>query len=269
MKVIIQNDKNRLFSKIDNTITLRTKVSAEIVAGATSLTAINGAGFLANDYLLIDNLDAPKAEITQITSISVNTIYLGTGTTFAHDNKTDIFKIDYNKIRFYEDDTVLATQDIKPNYYQNYAKTVSDTKQYSIDFYNSTTTTASTRGEKIYGYEYLLCGIGDITQFESADIIGPKILDKIDLATRVIRAKFTKQDQTFTDIDNKDLLRIPTALLALHYYFFELIKNKDDISSMKSKMYLDKYDAEIARATDLINATDDDVQVFGQAQCIR
>lgn len=269
MKVIIQNDKNRLFARIDNCITAQTKLNAESVVGDTALTFVNALDFSVNDYILIDNIDYDRSEMSQINSISSNTVYVAAGLKFAHPDKTDIRKMDYNRIRFYEDDTALATQDIKPDYFQTYAYTADETKQYSVSFINSVTSKESTRGEKIYGSEYLLCGIGDITQFETMDIIGQKIIDKIDLATKIIRAKITNQKQDFTDLTNRDVFRVPCSLLALHYYFFELIKADKDIPSMKAKMYLEKYDAEIARATDLINSTEDSVQMFGQAQCLR
>lgn len=269
MRVIIQNDKNRLFSRIDNCLTAKTKLATEAVLGATALSLVNALDLAVNDYLLVDNIESDTSEISVITSISTNTVYLGAGTSFAHSDKCDVWKMDYNQIRFYEDDTVLGTQNIKPDYYQTYLQTADETKKYSVSFVNSLTAAESTRGEEIYGYEYLLCGIGDIGQFEPADIIGSKILDKIDIATRVVRAKLTNQKQTFTDLDNRDILRLPTALLALHYYFFELIKSDNDISSIKAKNYMEKYDVEIARATALINATETKVQVFGQAQAVR
>lgn len=269
MRVMIQNDKNRLFGRIDNCLTAHTKLNAEAIENASALTLVNALDLAVNDYLLIDNIDSDISEVTLINSISGQTVYLSTNTKFAHQNKTDIWKMDYNQIRFYENDTAISTQNIKPDYYQTYGKTVSNSMQYSVSFVNSITGAESTRGEKIYGSEYLLCGIGDITQFEPADIIGGKILDKIDIATRVVRAKFTNQKQNFTDLENPEVLRLPTAFLALHYYFLELIKSEKDISTIKSNSYLEKYDAEIARATDLINTVETKVQVFGQAQCIR
>jgi len=269
MRVIIQNDKNRLFARIDNCISARTKLSVESVAGATALSLVNALDLAVNDYLLVENIESETSEVSLINSISGNTVYLSAALTFAHNDKTDVSKMDYNQIRFYEGDTVLSTQNIKPDYYQTYGKTVNNSLQYSVSFVNSLTAKESTRGEKIYGYEYLLCGIGDVTQFEPADIIGGKILDKIDIATRVVRAKLTNQKQTFTDLENPEVLRLPTTLLALHYYFLELTKSDKDIPSYKAKMYLEKYDAEIARATALINSTENLVRVFGQAQCIR
>lgn len=269
MRVIIQNDKNRLFARIDNCLTAQSKLSQEAVAGATALSLVNALDLAVNDYLLIENIESETSEVTVINSISGNTVYLTAGTSFAHNDKSDVSKMDYNQIRFYEGDTVLSTQNIKPDYYQTYGKTVSNSLQYSVSFVNSLTGKESTRGEKIYGYEYLLCGIGDIGQFESVDIIGGKILDKIDIATRVVRAKLTNQKQTFTDLENPEVLRLPTALLALHYYFLELAKSEKDIPTMKQKMYMEKYDAEIARATALINSNENLVRVFGQAQCIR
>lgn len=269
MKVIIQNDKNRLFARIDNCITARTKLNAESLVNDTALSLVNALDLSANDYLLIENIDFDRAEITQITSLSGNTANIISGLKFPHDDKTDVFKIDYNQIRFYEDDTILSTQTINPDYFQTYAYTVTESKKYSVSFVNSLTSKESTRGESIYGYEYQLCGVGDVSQFEPLDIIGQKIIDKIDIASKVIRAKITNQKQSFTDLTNRDVFRIPCALLSLHYYFFELIKNKDDIASLKAQMYLEKYDAEIARATDLINNTEDKVRMFGQAECIR
>jgi hypothetical protein len=232
------------------------------------LELINGTDFLASDYLLIENLDNEKAEITKINSLSANTAYID-ATKFAHDSKVDVFKIEYNQVKFYENDTAIATVAVQPDYFTSTKYTVDETKQYSVSFVNSLTGAESPRGEKIYGSEYLLCGIGDVSQHEPTDIIGSKILDKIDIATRVVRAKFTNQKQEFTDLSNRDVLRLPTTMLALHYYFFELIKSDKDISTIKSKAYLDKYDAEMERATNLINSTEVKVHVFGQAQCVR
>lgn len=268
MRVIIQNDRSRLYSRIDNAITYRTKLNAEAVLGATALTLINAAGFKANDYILVENIDASRAELTLVNSVSGNIVYIP-ATGFAHDDKTDVFKAEYNQARFYEDDTAIGTVNLQPNYFTSYQKAVDTTKQYSVSYINSITGAESPRGEKIYGSEYLLCGIGDVSQLESTEAIGGKILDKIDIATRTIRAKFTNQKQTFTDLSNPDVLRLPTAYLALHLYFVELIKGKDDVPSIKAKSYMEKYEAEIERATNLINSKENLVKVFGQTRALR
>ena len=268
MRVIIQNDRSRLYSRVDNAISARSKLNVEAVIGATSLTLINATDFKANDYLLLENLDNERAEITLINSLYGNTVYVA-ATKFAHDDKADVFKIEYNQARFYEDDTALGTVNLQPDYFTSYQKAVDTTKQYSVSYVNSITAAESPRGEKIYGSEYLLCGIGDVSQLESTETIGGKILDKIDIATRTVRAKLTNQKQDFTALSNPDVLRLPTAYLALHLYFVELIKGKDDVPSIKSKSYMEKYEAEIERATNLINAKEQTVKAFGQARCLR
>lgn len=269
MRVIIQNDKSRLFARIDNAISARSRLSGESLLGATSINLINATDFLANDYVLVDNIDSERAEITQITTLSSNTLNLTAATKFPHDDKTTVSKLDYNKIRFYEDDTVLSDVNMQPDYFTSLLKVVDDSKTYSVSFLNSQTSKESPRGEKIYGNEYLLCGIGDISQLESMDIIGGKIIDKIEIATRVIRVKLTNQKQVFGDLLNPEVFRLPCALLALHYFFFELIKGEKDIPTIKSAGYLEKFDAEMARATNLINSTETKVKVFGQAQALR
>jgi len=270
MRVIISNDKQRLYAKIDYGLLEKTKLNSAATSSATTINVINPSGFSDNDYILIGDWFSDTSEIKQINCICGKNITLKNSTSFSHDNKSNIYRLEYNQIRFYENDTLLDTVDIKPDYYTSYAYSITDeNKQYSIAFYNSTTTNSSTRGEKIYGYEHLLCTSGDVFSFEDLDITGHKLLDKMDIATNEIITQYIVQDQNYDDMSYRDYYRIPSALLSLHYVFAELTKNPDDIAAEKKKYYRDLYEVKAREASEKITKKDKDIKIFSQTRAMR
>jgi len=271
MKVIISNDLNTLYAKPDYALGELGILDGKIATGVSSINLVNADGFATDDYILIGEIGGERSEIAQVQSVSSQTLTLTGALSFAHDNKSKVYKLKYNQVKFYEDDTVLATTTLKSDYFTAESQSISSEKDYSISFYNSTSATESPRGEEIAGTENLLCTVGDLLQYESSELLGRKILDKIDIATREIRAKFITQEQTITDLStrNKERLRTPTALLALYYLFVELIKKADDTPTLKARKYLAMYKEKITEVGDIINVGDDDVKLFGQTLATR
>jgi len=269
MKVIISEDKQTLWGKLDYNILEKTRNESALVTGATDIVVLNSNGFAANDYIIIGNPGDEKTEIKKISSVTNHTITISAGLSFNYNSKSNIYKIGYDKIYFYEDDSKIGEVFITPDYYVSLIYAVQNEKEYSISFSNSQTSTETEKGETVNTTQRLLCSIADLTKREDLTILGTKIIDKIDIATSEVLDIFLMQEQDISDLVNRDILRQPTALLALHYIFMEAIKAKEDAPSMKADSYLQKYKEKITDASNVINNTEDDVKIFGQTLGLR
>ncbi|MFA5174722.1 MAG: hypothetical protein WC438_06070 [Candidatus Pacearchaeota archaeon] len=89
----------------------KTSLSADEAASQTVLSVLNTSGFLAKDYIVIEEIGCEIAELLQIFSVeaSANTITLSTGLNRAHTKDTTITKIRYNKRKFYRCATETGT----------------------------------------------------------------------------------------------------------------------------------------------------------------
>ena len=268
MRPIIDNTLQTIYAKNDHYISQLSKTNTKIAANATNIPIINASGFKADDFVIIENIGDERAEITQVNSILGNTLYVNT-LVFDHENKINISRATYNMVNFYEKNTIITSIAIQPDYYTGIDHAVSYENEYAISFYNSETTKESPKGETITGYDNLLCSIGDLAKYEDVSTFSGKIIDKIDLASIEIRNKFTAQEQAINDLTNRELLRLPTALLALYYTFNELIKVKDDMPSHKAIKYKQAYDDKLIEVSQVINKTDDNVKFFGQSSISR
>ena len=271
MRIIIDNDKYNLYARTDYALTANTLTASKSSVGQGTLEIINPAGFTDLDYIIIENIEDERAELIKITSISGNIFTLATNLLFDHDNKTKVHRLAYNQIKFYEDEVIKATVDIEPDYFAQTQIVIDEDKEYSIAYYNSEDSVETPRGEIINGWEYNLCSIGDLIQYETQEILGNKSIDKINLASRETVNSFISQDQKFTDLSTRDIARLrePVALRALYYIFNELIKNENDTASLKAKNYLNLYKAKNIEVMDVITKQNDDIRIFGQTRAIR
>ena len=269
MRVIISNDMKRLYGKIDHSILQKTNLSGRYGKTSTGIEVTNANGFSANDYVCVGNPGEDKSAILQIYSVSSNTINFTAGLGFEFDKRTPIYKLGYNQIRFYEDDSLLDTVNIDSDFWVELAHSVDTTKYYHITFYNSTTTEETDAGEKIKGYNRLLCSVGDIYQLEDACSFSIKIMDKIEFATREILSDFINQGQDISDLVNFEVLRISCATLSLHYYFTSNIKSENDVSSLKAKHYGELFKKKMIEAQNTINKQESQVSFWGQSRMDR
>lgn len=84
--------------------------SADVVAGATSLTVYNTQGFVEHDYIIIGTIGYEKAELLQVKSVTVpGTLVLEVACSFAHLKDESIQRIFYNKRKFYRSATESGT----------------------------------------------------------------------------------------------------------------------------------------------------------------
>ncbi|MCP3683788.1 MAG: hypothetical protein GY861_13975 [bacterium] len=269
MRLIIDNDQYQLYARTDYALSEITLLNSSVTAGTTSFDVINASGFATDDYIIIEEIGKERAEIRQIT-VTGNSFAVA-ALTFAHDSKTKVSRLQYNQIRFYENSSVIDTVDITPDYYTKSKVDVNADNTYSIDYYNSTSTDASPEGEVLNGWEYNLCSIGDVLQYEDPSILGNKLIDKINLASSELRNMFISQDQEFADLSNRDIARLrqPVALRALYYIFTELIKKEDDVPSKKAKTYNTLYNDKLKEITDIINKENDKIRIWGQSRVLR
>jgi len=288
MRVMISNDRTKLIARVDYDQVERTKLTAATAAGATIVNVANPQGIAADSFVLIGEPGDELAEIRKIASVTGSAITLTVAMTFAHNNRDRVYKMEYDQVRFYSGPELKSTNryssdtygdtnytiigsavNIRPDYYTTADVTISVTASYCVEFYNSVTAEAGPKGEKINGYEYLLCSPADMRKYDDLSTIGTKLLDKIDIATWDIIPQFQTQDQDYSDLVNRDILRSPAALLALHYAFNELIKNIDDNPSLKAASYLQQYENQINKISQFINKTEQKVSYQGQARCSR
>ena len=268
MRTIIANDLSRLYARIDYNLLEKTKLSTKVLA-SDSFPVINPAGFEVNDFICINDPGKDLSEVRQINGVSGKTISISTPTSFDYDNKTNLYKMEYDLIKFYGGTTVIATATITPDYLVSVPYTVSSSVAYTLSFFNTQTSKESPKGEFVYSTDNLLCSVSDISKYEDEYILGNKVIDKIDIASRDIRNIFRGQKQDIKDVDNKDLLRSACALSALRYIFIELAKTNDDLPTMKARKYSELYDNEIRKITEIINIEDDNVRIMGQTRCDR
>jgi len=269
LRVIIDNDKYQLYARTDYVLSEITLLNNSAALGATSIEVVNNSGFATDDYVLIGDIGTERSEIRKITVSSNN--FAVTALSFAHTSKTKVYRLQYNQVKFFQDSLVIDTVDIASDYFTKTEVDIDDTKMYSVSYYNSTSAEESPEGEVCNGYEYNLCSIGDVIQYEDATILGRKVIDKINIASREIRSMFISQEQEFTDLSSRDVVRLrePVALRALYYVFLELIKKDDDVATKKVKLYNSLYATKLSEVTDVINKENDDIEVWGQSQVIR
>lgn len=272
MRPIISNDKKRLYARLDYNLVEKTKFSTKTLASATSLPVINPTNFSQNDFVVLSDPGTDRSEVSQISSINGLNIVISTPTTFEYANKTNIYRMEYDQVRFYENDTVINTVSIVPSYLVSVpinSISLDDSTTYSMTFFNTQNSKESPRGERINHADNLLCSPADVAKYESLDILGSKIIDKIDIASREIQNVFRGQDQDIEDVDSPELLRNASALKALRYIFAEISKNPEDIAMKKSKVYDTWYENEFKKMTEIINKEDDNIRVYGQTRCER
>ena len=266
---IISNDSSRLYARLDYDLIERTKTTAKMAAGTNVASVQNVSGFSVNDFVHVGDAEKELSQVSQINSINGQVLSLNPVTSFAYDNKTNIYKMDYDLVKFYADDTVVATVSLKPDYLVSAGVTVQNSVAYTMSYFNTDSDAETAKGEVVYATDNMLCSPGDVAKYESIDILGTKVIDKIDIASRDIRNIFRAQDQNVSAVDDRNLLRSASALLSLRYIFTELSKSKDDVSSKKSEQYGMLYDNEIRRIMEVINKEDSNVRVMGQTRAIR
>jgi hypothetical protein len=269
MRLIIDNDQYQLYARTDYALSEITLTNGALVAGNTSIAVINASGLATNDYILIEDIGNERAELRQVT-VSGLTLTVS-ALTFDHASKTRVFRLQYDKVKFYEDDTVIATVSITPDYFTKYTQAIDADKTYSISYFNTQTSIETPRGEVLNGWEYNLCSVGDCLQYESNGVEFGRLLDKINISSREIRSAFISQDQNFTDLSSRDIARLrePTALRALYYNFAELIKQKEDVPTTKADLYSKLYTAKLNEVLEVINKGNQKVKVWGQSRVLR
>lgn len=269
MRVIISNDLKRLYGRIDHDLLQKTTLSGRYSSTSTGVIVDNAAGFTSNDYVCVGEPGDDRSKILQISTVSGNTINFGSALGLEFDKKTPLYRIGYNQIRFYEDDVLLETVTITPDFWVESAQDVDTTKYYHMTFYNSTSSAETAAGEKVKGYNRLLCSISDIRQLESSCSLSIRIMDKMEFATREILSSFINQGQDISDLSNFDVLRMTCAALSLHYFFMEGVKKEGDVSTIKSKHYGDLYRKKHIEAQNTINKQESSVTHWGQARLER
>lgn len=200
------------------------ELDSDLGNGSTSIRFKNIAGFSANDYILLN----PRNETAEIVQISAGTgqSFTITATTFKHTPGEKIYRIPYNKMKFYKSSTAdgaysfLSGSETGMLYEDSYTRynygsgTSSD--YYKRTFYNSTTLLESditlsnywqTSDEELYITPQEL---RTLMSFGENDLPNPNDMrEQIKLAMRKISLDVTSS--------NPDVLFIATFLLSKAY----------------------------------------------------
>ncbi len=129
-----------------------TILTADVAAGAASITVKNNSGFAQNDYVLIGNIRDERAEIKRITAAVSIGASLTVAPTFAHDTDTPVIKVDYDQVQFFRGTTTssgdlgsaLTTKDLDPSAEYTYYEDTANTTGYGfIRFKDSNASTYS------------------------------------------------------------------------------------------------------------------------------
>jgi phage gp36-like protein len=88
----------------------KTAFSADVAAGATSLSVYNTQGYVEHDYIVVGTIGYEKAELLQVKSVTApDTLVLESACSFAHLKDEYIQRIFYNKRKFYRSATEGGT----------------------------------------------------------------------------------------------------------------------------------------------------------------
>lgn len=145
----------------------KTYLTASVAVAGTTLTvkAVNTNAWTNADYIIVGEIGAKNAEITNINAAVANGTSITTAALiYAHSIDEPVYRIDYNQIQFFQDTVTDATKDatwitahqlsttkdIQPDdEFTRYEDTVNTTGYGFIRFKNSTTTTYSSFSDAI------------------------------------------------------------------------------------------------------------------------
>jgi len=146
-----------------------TRITADAVAGATTLYVENTSGLAANNLILLEKLGQENAEIVTISSITNKTTLVCSSTSFAHSAGAKVFKIDYNQIKIYRSTTgingtyslyqtipISVDQDITE--FTDTSGTT--TTYYKFSFYNSVSTNETDLSDPISAGGFVFHSLG-------------------------------------------------------------------------------------------------------------
>jgi len=142
----------------------KTYLSADVVAGDTSLSVQNNNGLSADEYVVIGNMGEEQTELRKISSVSGNTTIVIDALVFPHSIDTPVTFIKYNKIAVYSATSKTGTYaalaaspyDIEVDGTETEIEDTSgsSTTWYKIRLFNSTANVYSDYSDPIQGSGY-------------------------------------------------------------------------------------------------------------------
>ena len=153
MRTIFSNNQNLIIDKKNTFLT------SQQASGTATLTVESIVGFAVNQILLIEDLGNEKSEIILThgsTSPTGFTITLASNLSFAHDQGTKVYILDWNQVEFYHattetgSKTLLTTVAIQPDQLETqYTDSSYSSGYYFVRFKNTITTTYSDYSDPI------------------------------------------------------------------------------------------------------------------------
>lgn len=222
----------------------KTYLSSFVAAATTSLAVKNNSEFAVDNFVIVGEMGQEKSEIRQVASINANKLAMGVNALlFDHNADCSIYKLEYNKIRFYRRTSIGAapilqvTLDIDVDDEDKLTKwddvTSLTTYYYQTSFYNSATTEESELSDPIAASGYDLLSAGAIIDQvvrrvrdtgytvlsfnEYIDIMNEVGSDLITQAQKPYR--FLKKTVPLNTIANQAYVDLPTDLWKFNHVF--------------------------------------------------
>ena len=144
----------------------RTYITADVAAGATSVTVADTASFSSNDYIVIGKIGEQQAELRQMTGKTATTMTGLTALTFDHSQNTHVFFIPFNQVQLEKDTgsgyASLAQVTLRVDQPEFFYL---DTAGLAADNYRFRLGNTTTLGVTAYSDVWLATGPGDNTVF--------------------------------------------------------------------------------------------------------
>jgi hypothetical protein len=254
MNPIISLDQRSVYLPIADIATAKTRLNADASSSSTTILLQNNNGFSNGDHVIIGEIGGENSQILRITDVGIygqtlygESVYTAYGQGVdgvevgvspalkqSFHNKTQIHLIRYNRVRLYENDTVVNESSLTPDGLLSINYAVDSLKMYSISFYNSQTEVESPKGLAINGYDRLLCTAQHMRKiYSDIQTAGVSIVEKMDLARGEIKRTLLENKVEFSDFSSLEKLALPAAYLSCYYLFAELMKTEDDINSLR------------------------------------
>jgi len=198
----------------------KTTFGADAAAAATSITVKNSEGFLVDDYIVITPKNE-QSEIVRVTAVTDDTTLAVTALKFAHVTDIAMYRLPYNRMRFYSSATatgtyaLIAGSERDMSYADDFTTfgyaAGTSALFYKRTFYNTTTTTESAIAEA----DYFQTSEEELyltpEEFRSLMQIDPEDCPPEDQLRTIMRLA---QDRVELDIStsNKSILRIAMFL---------------------------------------------------------
>ncbi len=227
----------------------KTYLTAAVAAAGTTLTvkAVDNTEWADNDWIILGEIGTPNAEVLQIngavsdgTSLTIDNAGSG-GARFAHSVDEPVYRVDYNKIRYFRGTTTnsstsstLATLEVMPdNFESRYEDTAHISGYGFVRFFNSFTLALSPysdaipyTGQSQRSLAKMISKVRTLCDEQNDDFLSDsEITDGINDKQRDILNErlwtFNEVEYSDSSIENQFQYDVPSTIKTLHTVRFK------------------------------------------------